>query len=566
MKRWKRLSAWVFILGFSLSLTMNTGCGDDPVDPPRICDPFVVANLIIMNPLAPAPGDTTQLTVQAEGEGCSNWASYTWTVDGGELLQDKGITVRWVAPMEYGVYRIVCRASLSGASPDTAQTLAMIRNIEYLNTGKIASLRPSLTDNSLYFLAEEGNVGPRMTTFLGFTVYDRSPAGSVTLVTNTGSPSSAGAFEFDFTALNEVIYGSFIDVYHPSLRQQRMNTYRFPRGGVAVSASDDYGGTSFIRKNRHRYPKTNANGDKAVWKFQFVGPASDGTTDLFNVVYWDEAAGAGNWYTVTQSHDSATAILGPDTVMQHRYYNNIRPMFTPTEDNILYFVDTTAYFEPCLIPMVGGSPDTMQRKAMMVDDNTGIFGQDEIAINDGTVFEWNPTVDFLSFISGGKIIFFDYKTETVAIVDELASVSEIAWASDGSQLAAVNDIGVYLVGAGGAVAPDPVFVKERATDDIIGINWNYDLVQPQVAFRLVRKGASAVDSWSALIIVDLNIGLWAYASTPVQWHSSREPDLLDYTWMRAIFDADGTGVYAPFPVYDDVNYPGKDIILFYSHE
>ena len=88
----------------------------------------------------------------------------------------------------------------------------------------------------------------------------------------------------------------------------------------------------------------------------------------------------------------------------------------------------------------------------------------------------------------------------------------------------------------------------------------------QIAFRLVRKGKSEIDSWSALVIVDLTSGLWAYASETVAWHSSREPSQIDYTWMRCLFDEDNTGVYAPFPVLDSVNYPGKDIILIYSHE
>ena len=36
--------------------------------------------------------------------------------------------------------------------------------------------------------------------------------------------------------------------------------------------------------------------------------------------------------------------------------------------------------------------------------------------------------------------------------------------------------------------------------------------------------------------------------------------------MRVVFDEDGTGVYAPFPVLDYDKYPGKDVILIHSHE
>ena len=561
MKRWKRLSAWVFVTGITLSLTMITGCGDDPVDVGDTCKPWVLTNRIISNPLVPVPGDTTLLTIQAEGDGCNNWAAYRWTVEGGELLQEQGITVQWVAPMEYGAYLIRCTASLSGAKPDTSRALIMIREFTYIDTEMIASVKPTMVFNSLYFIAEEGVVGPRSNDFLGWAVFKILSTGRVILVTDTGDLTGGGSYEFDFARSEEAIYGSFLSGYYAGLRQQRRNVWKFPTiFGSAIPASDDPGGMGVLRKNQHRYPMTNAVGDKAVWKYQFAGAKPDGSIDLFNVAYWDESDGAGNWYTLTTSHDSTATSVG----MSHRYFYNIRPMFTPSEDNILYFVDTTGVFEPCLIPMTGGAPDTLQRRALMVSEKTGIFKQAGISIGEKTVFEWNPGVAFLSFISAGRIVFFYYASETVAIVNDLSKVKEFAWSPDGSQLAAVNDEAVYLVGAGGAVQPNPVFVKERATDDIKGINWNDDDTQPQLAFRLTRKGKSAIDSWSALVIVDLNSGLWAYASPTVPWHSSRDPNLADYTWMRVIFD--GTDVYAPFPVLDDVNYPGKDVILIHSHE
>ncbi len=565
LKRWKRLSAWVFVLGFSLTLTMITGCNNDVVEVSGPCTPNMEINLIIAQPLAPAPGDTTLLTLQSEGEGCGDWAAYTWTVEAGELIQEVGIAVQWVAPMEYGIYDIQCRATLTGVGPNTSQTLIMVTETEYLETGKVASIKPTMMINDLYFIAEQGEVGPRSNDFLGWAVYSLSGTGVIKLVTDTVEPSDRGAYEFEFVKSGESIFGAFITNYYAPLRQQRMNTWKFPtRFGDPVNASEDEGGVHIQRKNQHRYPKANVNGDKAVWKFQSVGEASDGTIDLFNVAYWDESSGPGGWYTVTQSHDSATVIVGPDTILLHRYYNNIRPMFTPNEDNILYFVDTTRVFEPCLIPMVGGEPDTFNRRALMVDENTGIFEEAGVYMSENTVFEWNPSVPFLSFISSGTIVFFDYASEIVTKVNELSNVSEFAWANDGSQLAAVNDIGVYLVGAGGAAASDPIFRRERATDDIIGIGWNSS--GTKIAFRLVRKGKTAVESWSALVIIDLNSGFWSYASKSILWHGSREPDDIDYTWMRVLFNVDDTGVYAPFPVLDDDNYPGKDVILIHSHQ
>ncbi len=567
MKRWKRLSAWVFIFGLTLSLITITGCNDKVVDPPSVCTPSLELDLIITNPLTPAPGDTTLLTIQSRGEGCDNWGAYAWTVEAGELLQTTGITVQWVAPAEFGAYRIECRATLEGVSPKTAEALVMIRQFDVIETGMIASVKPMVVLNKLYCIAEDGDVGPRSNNFLGWSVYDISNTARIKKVTDTGDDSEGGSFEFAFPGSGEAIYGSFFTAYYSGLRQQRKNVWRFPTiFGSPVNASDDEGGLGVLRKNQHRYPNTNVAGNKAVWKFQFAGSSPDGLADLFNVVYWDEFDGPGNWYTVTTSLDSARVIIGVDTVTQYRYFNNIMPMFTPSEDNILYFVDTSGVFEPCVIPMVAGDPDTLQRRAMMVDEKTGIFKQAGVSISEKTVFQWNPSANFLSFISNGEIVFFDYAIETVAIVNGLEKVTEFSWSPDGSQIAAVSEDGIYLVSVGGAVNPDSVFTRERLTDGIHGIAWNDDLANPQLAFRLVRKGKNEIDSWSSLVIIDLTSGLWAYASETVQWHSSREPSEIDYTWMRCLFDEDGTGVYAPFPVLDDAEYPGKDIILIYSHE
>ncbi len=568
LKRWKRLSAWGFVvIATTLSLSIISGCSEDAVDVGPQCNPVVQTNTIILNPLTPAPGDTVTLTVQAAGEGCGNWGAYTWSVEGGELLQDKGITVQWKAPEEYGEYAVRCVATLSGTRPDTSNAMAMVRNIEYIETGKVASVGPRLISSTFFFIAEEGDVGPRSPDFLGWSVYSLSSTGHVTEITDTGDPADKGAYEFSFSGSGEAVFGSFITNYYQSLQNQRLNIWKFPtRFGASVKVSDDSGGDQVGRKNQHRYPSTNALGDKAVWKYRFAGPVPDGTRDLFNVAYWDEPAGEGGWYTLTVSHDSATAIIGVDTVMVHRYYQNIKPMFTPDESNILYFVDTTGVFEPCLIPMVDGQPDTLQRRALMIDGETGIFGQAGVEVNDNTIFQWMPSGNLLAFISSGHIVFFDYLSETVAVVDELRKVSEFAWSPDGSQLAAVNDDGVFLVSPGGVVNPSPVFVRELSTDLIKGINWNHDTANPRLAFRLTRKGKSSVDSWSSLIVVDIANGMWAYAARIVPWHSSREPANMDYTWMRTLFTDDDSGIYAPMPVMDDTDYPGKDIIIIYSHE
>jgi hypothetical protein len=569
LNRWKSSSAWIPVLLALLALSISPGCSDDPVEVGGRCEPFVNTHLIITNPLMPAPGDTTQLTIQNTGEGCGNWPSYHWTVEGGELIEDEGISVRWKAPEEYGAYRVVCRASLTGASPDTSETLVTVRDIDYIDTDKRITLKPmSAGSNNLYVICEAVDESPSSPDFLGWHLYRRFENGTMQKLTNTGEARGAGAVELILTGDESKVFGSFIIDYNTVLRQQKVDVWSFNLGIMmpGVNASRDLGGSIYLRKNQHRYPYPNSNGTKAVWKNHSVGELRDGTDDLYNIVYWDAMDGEGDWTRITRSLDSIRVIYGSDTAWVPRYFENIKPMFTPLEDYILYFADTTGAFEPCLIPMTGGAPDTTGRRALMVTRRVGIFEQADVYIGESTVFEWIPGTNVLSFIAGGKIRFFDYQTETVVTVDELSKLEEFAWSHDGSQMAAVSDIGVHLVSASGVVSPIPLYYLERSTDEIKGINWNNSDTEPQIVFRLVRKGKSEVDSWTALVIIDLNSGLWAYASPSFPWQSSREPSGVDYTWLRAVFDETGTGIYAPIPIRDDVNYPDKDVILIYSHE
>lgn len=572
MKRWTRSTAATVVLAFPLALALLSGCGDDNGTGPDACTPEVATHIIISNPLAPAPGDTVLLTVQATGEGCGAWPQYNWTVTGGELLQSRGITVRWRAPLETGLYGIACRASIE-SSRDTVSTDVMVREFEYLDTGRIASLRPTTVFGNLVFAAEYGTLSPRNLSFIGYGMYRYNGPGSSTRITGTGE-SQTGSYEFHISRGESWIWGSFITNYYPSLRTQRINVWRFPTVGFGSSSnvSDDPGGAGILRKNQHRYPYSNDFGTRAVWKFQFAGEALDGTKDQFNIAFWDEADGMGNWHTVTQSFDTFYQTIAGETIAKRRYYQNIRPMFTPDEANILYFVDSTGVFEPCLIPMAGGSPDTLQRRALMVDEDTGIFAAAGVTISEGTVFEWSPTSNILAFISGGqgaaagRLVFFDYQTETVAPIDGMEKVQEFSWAPDGSQLVAVTDEeGIFIVSAAGAVSGPPVYTRERSTDDIIGATISPSPTEPKVAFRLVRKGKTNLDSWSALVVVDLTSGIAAYASPAVPWSGSRELEV-PFDWKRMLWEDDNSGIYAPFAVLDDVNYYRKDFVLFHSHE
>lgn len=565
MKRWTRSAVRAIALLSMLFLATAPGC-DTKKEDPVICTPSLTTNMVLVNPLAPAPGDTATLTVQTSGEGCGAWPAYHWQVSGGVLLRDTGISVKWQVPADPGVYEVVCRAALSG-NADTAATAVMVRNFEYVNTGRIASIYPQLIFGTLYFVSEFGNVGPRHDDFLGWGIYRLGAPGSSTKLSVTGE--NAGGGDFYFGSSGTMVWGSFISGYSTFLRSQRINVWRFEAMlGVPLNVSNDISAPVNLRNNQHTTPWSNATSSMAVWKCQEVGTAQDGTRDLFNIAFWNEALGQGGWYKVTQSHDWKTVRIGNEDVVRHRYYNNIKPMFTPDESHILYFVDTTGVFEPCLIPMAGNAPDTTQRRDMTIDAQTGIFkaagvGSRTATITERTIFQWNPAPGMgrLGFIAGGRVTLFDYASESVAVIEDLVRVEQFAWSPDGTKLAAVTDEGIFLASAAGAVSPHPLFVRERGTDEIIGLVFSPDV--SRLGFRLVRKGKAEVDSWSALVIIDLDTGVSTYASPRVAWLNVREPDV-PYNWMRIVWE-DNDSILAPFTIIDENRFPGKDVVIFRSY-
>jgi len=203
-----------------------------------------------------------------------------------------------------------------------------------------------------------------------------------------------------------------------------------------------------------------------------------------------------------------------------------------------------------MIEIIGGLADTETRTALMVEDEDyGIFAQAGIDVSENTFFEWCPqTYDILAFFDvGGSLCFFYPYTPSVDKLTGIGQVSEFAWAPDGEQFAVVTDEGL-AIGMTLSGAVQNVFYREKSTDDIIGIAWSPDMLDPKIAFRLVRKGRTSIESFSSLVIYSINDkegrGDWYYALPRLQW--TREVEV-DYHMNKAFFESDNEGVYLPVP-------------------
>ncbi|MGD1049253.1 MAG: hypothetical protein ABR899_10945, partial [Candidatus Krumholzibacteriaceae bacterium] len=227
------------------------------------------------------------------------------------------------------------------------------------------------------------------------------------------------------------------------------------------------------------------------------------------------------------------------------------------DGTIVYFVDSTETYEPCVIPMDGTDPIIEQRRATREGERHGIFYNAGVKVSEKTIFQWNP-VDHtqVGFIDDNRnFCLFDYSDSTVQIVSNVGKLSEFIWDPNG-KIAAVNDAGVIVATPGGAV--DTVFAKERDSDDVIGVNWSPGTSDQRIGFRLVRKGSSSVESFSALVIYSVDNHRWYYATPEIKPIMSTEPTV-DYRWWRALFDSGG-GMYAPVPL----STGSGGVVLYYT--
>ena len=127
----------------------------------------------------------------------------------------------------------------------------------------------------------------------------------------------------------------------------------------------------------------------------------------------------------------------------------------------------------------------------------------------------------------------------------------------------INKTGVLILTPPGG-APDTAFVKERIGDGIAGVNWSLPGVGEQsLGFRMVRKGISTAESFSALVLYSRTNKRWYFASPRIP-ASTTEPTV-DYRWLRAAFDPAGFGMYVPVPTLIPAPGEGDQVVIYHSY-
>jgi hypothetical protein len=556
------------LIVFSFALIVTAGCSRDKTPTEAGASDSLKVSGIICMPFAPPPNppippDTTtsvaRLTVRAQGQGPD--ATYEWQVEAGTLRSSKGISVEWVVPTSPGIYRVSVRASI-GSLVDGDTTWVMVRRCEKKNTGLKYSFYPNLIEGELYFVGTNANIADR--SFLGYHAYklDNVPPTWIDSI-NATPPllpiNISGGYDFKFYP-DGLLAASITDgAQH--LRQQPMNVIFYPymAGRNAYWSKNEVAGTTF-RRNQNLHPSASSDLEMTVWQRNAVGTSDDGKKDLVNIRFRFSTLSSAPIQTLTTASDSVYE-LG----WSYTYWKNIKPMFTPDDAAIIYFTDSTETFEPCIIPMDGTEPNLAGRRAFMVDANHGIFyyasvggTRTGVRVSENTVFQWNPAnPSEVAFIDDARqFCIFNYVTETVEII--ATGFSEFVYSEDG-KLAAVNEEGVWVMEPGQTQAK-LVFAKERLTDALIGVNWSPGLADQKLGFRMVRKGASSLESFCVLVIYSVDADRWYYASPEIKPVMGMEP-VVNYIWMRAIFDPSTGGMYIPVPLSEG----GGKSVIYHSY-
>jgi hypothetical protein len=538
------------LIAFTFALIFTYGCSKDEAPTSTGVPPTIEVSGILCNPLAPVPNppsgigaDTVisvaRLTVRAEGQGTG--ANYEWSVEAGTLKSNNGISVEWEVPSA-GIYRVSVRATI-GTEVRENTTWVMVRRCEAMNTGLRYAFFPNLIEGELYIVGTNANLTDR--SFLGYHAYKADIPPTQIDIKKTGNPPDTASVEmtggFDFQFFADGILSAEVTTGSELMRLQPTNIVLFPYLPSLARryvSGNEFRGTTY-RKRQGLYPSASSGLDMIVWQRNRVGVTEDGKKDLINI----------NFRFLTGPSQRLTTAI--DSVYQlgawnYTYWRNIKPMFSPDNAMIIYFNDSTETFEPCLIPLEGTEPDLAERRALMVDERHGIFYYAGVEVSERTIFQWNPANPAqVAFIDDNRqFCIFDYITETVDVIG--SGLTEFVFSEDGKIAGVVEDEGVYILEPGQTQAKR-VFTKERATDAVIGINWSPGLDNQRLGFRMVRKGASSLESYAVLIIYSMDDDRWYYASPEIKPVMGTEP-LVNYTWMRAIFDPFTGGMYIPVPL------------------
>ncbi len=554
MEQYRKAIFRLSIIIFSLSLLILSGCDEDPVSGEG-GDYDLDLVRIISNPISPMPGEKTVLSVRTGGYSSGPWPSYHWEVSGGTLLTNGEAVAQWVVPEATGDYKIRLSSSLESESEACSLDVS-VRNYERLDTGRDFSIYPNLIGGEIFFVSPYDDrsfiaseyISSNVMRFVG----PGSSEGITSRILSFKAGINMGGDYFVFTDNGQYVIASMLTpILYAKL--QRKNIAKFGLFGAGDEiVTDQYNETQRVRYDRYNYPYPNEDASMVVMQFREIGDNEAGTEDLFNISFWNEFSG--NPVKLTNSVITEPVVSGDDTLgWKDYYFENTKPVFTPDEEYIIYFCDSSGTFEPSMIPVNGGTPDP---SAMLVFE---IFSNMGIDIPENAILQWEPggnTMAFIADVNGDNTLcFLDYNPGTLSSstlnvrTTGIKGVQEFVWSpKNGDGGAVITETGIGLVTPGGEYTP--VMDKELQTDMLCGVNFSSPDGE-KIGFRIGRQGSAWHEAFSALMVDSLGDDRSpTYVTKKYPWPSDAEISIddFDFRWRRVVFDSDGSGIYGPVTI------------------
>ncbi len=553
MDRFVKSIAGVSIVLALFMVSLLTGCSEE--DPAGPAESKLDSLQIISRPIAPQPGEATFLSVRLYGSSSGVWPSYRWTVSEGELAIDNEAVVEWSAPEESGDYEVTLEVTLDDKNLTLEKTVS-VRNYELIDTGRRYNLHPRVIGGELFFVSpynsslsfnDKDYVNSNVLKYIG-------PAQSEVITDGLYSVgrSERGGDSWVFTEDGTKVIGSMINDYNDDFNQQHKNVAAYNlsgSGGIDITNSLA-GIPEKWRYDQYNDPFPNDDASMVVMQYVKAGLELAGTKDLFNIGFWKPGFPQ-TPEILTKSADSTFIVAGEDTIWLVDYYENALPMITPDDGNIVYFTNRTGVFEPCVIPIEGGEPDTSGTVCMEMLRGMGI------RITRSTIFEWQPNGNRAAFIAfhnmENTLCFMQYDppSDISFEVSGVTDISEFAWSPGGDAGAVITGSGISIVTPMGEPVT-MVLKKEHPNDKLFGVNWSpvSDLSNPKLGFRLGRPSQSWTESFNSVMIYSENASgsVLSYVTKGYEWPDDLEPNSVDYRWKRVSFSADGEEVYSPMVI------------------
>ncbi len=443
---------WTLIAVLAMALAV-VGCEDDPVDPDdEGADSRISLVSVIVNPKAPAPGDTINLTVVLSAAAPGGSApTVTWSASGGTFLESNELSVRWVAPATVSLQTVSVIATNSVNSVNASRTVFVSGTTELVSSaaGQIY-LQPNGSD--FYYLRSTLAIdNPNLD---GWELYEYSGGSSTEVVAGGGLEGFAFSAASDLSQFAFMFLAFAVQSIEPPLEVFITDT---GAGTETLMADDKAPG---VRKQEFWYPQFSPD-DAYITYGSFLPDPTLGNTDTFDVWIQDVA---------TRNRVRATGTHGGER-------RNFFPSFSPDGNWVVFLSDrqSRGAWEWYGLPFAGGVVDTIQANTAKLSTTGGIVssGAADLTLERPT-HTWNPVDPIMAFVDSQGNLHLMTLTLAGGTSQEIlgldgGSIQDIVWSPDGAELAVSTGGFLYVVGQAGG-APTEIYAAP-GSDQLEDIVW-----------------------------------------------------------------------------------------------